>query len=305
MAPLERLESRQRRLTGCYEPYGPAGKAGQSALTFHAMTLVESELGPVTPTCLRMSYKLARVVLQTTRSRSMLQQPARFISTHLKLRASEKVPAPGTEAEPLPDAAVQPAASMMPDTDWSSSFSGLSEAPFKKQVAEVLMAPLDHNDIEIKPDGILYLPEIKYRRVLNRAFGPGGWGLAPRSDTRVEGKQVSREYALVCLGRCARLKERSSLSHSGVRLVGVARGEQDFFDPSGIATATEGCKSNALMRCCKDLGIGSELWCVFCSNQQLDLTFCAGTHASSANSKKSTQFRSLLPMRATIRSKSS
>jgi len=36
-------------------------------------------------------------------------------------------------------------------------------------------------DIEMKPDGMIYLPEIKYRRILNRAFGPGGWGLAPRS----------------------------------------------------------------------------------------------------------------------------
>ena len=33
-----------------------------------------------------------------------------------------------------------------------------------------------------------------------------------------------------------------------------------YFDPTGIPTATEGCKSNALMRCCKDLGIASELW---------------------------------------------
>lgn len=33
-----------------------------------------------------------------------------------------------------------------------------------------------------------------------------------------------------------------------------------YFDPDGIPTATEGCKSNALMRCCKDLGIASELW---------------------------------------------
>jgi hypothetical protein len=44
------------------------------------------------------------------------------------------------------------------------------------------------------------------------------------------------------------------------RLVGIARGEQEYFDPSGIPTATEACKSNALMRCCKDLGIASELW---------------------------------------------
>ncbi len=44
------------------------------------------------------------------------------------------------------------------------------------------------------------------------------------------------------------------------RLVSIARGEQAYFDPEGIPTATEGCKSNALMRCCKDLGVASELW---------------------------------------------
>ena len=44
------------------------------------------------------------------------------------------------------------------------------------------------------------------------------------------------------------------------RLVGIARGEQEYFDPNGIPTATEACKSNTLMRCCKDLGVASELW---------------------------------------------
>jgi len=55
---------------------------------------------------------------------------------------------------------------------------------------------------------------------------------------------VTREYALVVQGR----------------LVSIARGEQQYFEPNGIPTATEGCKSNALMRCCKDIGIASELW---------------------------------------------
>lgn len=48
--------------------------------------------------------------------------------------------------------------------------------------------------------------------------------------------------------------------HLIFRLVSVSRGEQEYFDPSGLATASEGAKSNALMRCCKDLGIASELW---------------------------------------------
>ncbi|KAG8956734.1 hypothetical protein FRC04_000212 [Tulasnella sp. 424] len=128
--------------------------------------------------------------------------------------------------------------------DWSKSFHGLSTEPFSPEIAEILQAPVDPMDIEMKPDGLIYLPEIKYRRILNKAFGPGGWGLAPRSETNVGPKVVSREYGLVCLGR----------------LVAIARGEQEYFDPSGIPTATEACKSNALMRCCKDLGVASELW---------------------------------------------
>jgi hypothetical protein len=45
------------------------------------------------------------------------------------------------------------------------------------------------------------------------------------------------------------------------RLASVARGEQEFFgDATKVPTAVEACKSNALMRCCKDLGIASELW---------------------------------------------
>ncbi|ODV92418.1 hypothetical protein CANCADRAFT_56084 [Tortispora caseinolytica NRRL Y-17796] len=128
--------------------------------------------------------------------------------------------------------------------DWSTSFHGLSTEPFAAETASVLQEPIDPEDVEIKPDGILYLPEIKYRRILNRAFGPGGWGLAPRSQTIVTETTVTREYALICHGR----------------LVSVARGEQDYFNPKGIPTAAEGCKSNALMRCCKDLGVASELW---------------------------------------------
>ncbi|KAH0264136.1 hypothetical protein KCU91_g12262, partial [Aureobasidium melanogenum] len=128
--------------------------------------------------------------------------------------------------------------------DWSRSFHGISSTPFSAEAAAILTQGIPFDDIEIKPDGIIYLPEIKYRRILNKAFGPGGWGLVPRGETIVTGKLVTREYALV----------------AGGQLVSIARGEQQYFDPDGIPTATEGCKSNALMRCCKDLGIASELW---------------------------------------------
>lgn len=75
------------------------------------------------------------------------------------------------------------------------------------------------------------------------------------------------------------------------RLVAIARGEQEYFDPSGIPTATEACKSNALMRCCKDLGIASELWYAFpraVSHSHVAYGDPPGTLASSASSKPST-----------------
>ncbi|CAE6399584.1 unnamed protein product [Rhizoctonia solani] len=162
-----------------------------------------------------------------------------YPTTVNEVEAEHMVDGAEAGAGALPDAPPGPAA-----TDWYTSYHGLSTQPFPKEAAEILMAPIDPMDVEIKPDGLLYLPEIKYRRILNRAFGPGGWGLAPRSGINVSPKVVSREYALVCLGR----------------LVAIARGEQEYFDQEGIATATEAAKSNALMRCCKDLGIASELW---------------------------------------------
>lgn len=85
--------------------------------------------------------------------------------------------------------------------DWTRSFHGLSAEPFPKEAANILLAEMDPEEIEIKPDGIAYLPEIKYRRILNRAFGPGGWGLVPRGESIVTPKTVTREYALVCHGR--------------------------------------------------------------------------------------------------------
>ncbi|KAJ1666391.1 hypothetical protein EV178_002347 [Coemansia sp. RSA 1646] len=158
------------------------------------------------------------------------------------------------------------------DHQWSTSFQGMAIAPFEQRIIDVLLAPVAENEIEIKPDGLLYLPEIKYRRILNRAFGPGGWGLVPRGAHSVSGRNLSREYALICLGR----------------FISQARGEQEFFDQSGLATATEGCKSNALVRCCKDLGIASELWDpAFIS--QFKAKYCSEewmTHAVKGNKKR-------------------
>ena len=57
---------------------------------------------------------------------------------------------------------------------------------------------------------------------------------------------VTREYMLYCHGR----------------FVAQAMGEHTYYSRNNLqyGKACESAKSNALMRCCKDLGIASSLW---------------------------------------------
>ena len=101
----------------------------------------------------------------------------------------------------LDDAPLTPEEGGDRQVDWSRSFHGLSSTAFPAEAAKILSEPIEAEDIEVKPDGLLYLPEIKYRRILNKAFGPGAWGLAPRGPTIVTAKSVTREYGMVVQSR--------------------------------------------------------------------------------------------------------
>lgn len=64
-------------------------------------------------------------------------------------------------------------------------YQGIASGPFPDDVQAKLMRRLKDEEIEIRPDGNLYFPEIKYRRVLMEAFGAGGWALVPVSKTDI------------------------------------------------------------------------------------------------------------------------
>eukprot|EP00300_Choanocystis_sp_HF-7_P041528 c8291_g1_i1.p1 GENE.c8291_g1_i1~~c8291_g1_i1.p1 ORF type:complete len:215 (+),score=49.24 c8291_g1_i1:39-683(+) len=147
-------------------------------------------------------------------------------------------------------------------------FLNISAQPFAPEIAKILTKPISLEMVEIKPDGIIYLPEIKYRRILFQAFGPGGWGLKPLSPPLWEKDFVSREFGLYCLGR----------------FVSQAIGEHQVFDRAMAGAANEAAKSNALMRCCKDLGIASELW----DPEFIDkfrTTYCVGVWCENTRTK--------------------
>ncbi|KAJ5176177.1 uncharacterized protein N7482_002054 [Penicillium canariense] len=214
-------------------PYQPSHLITKRAVTY-------SSTRSQSPTNTNSATSQAARTTSATSSPTSTSSPASRVSAPTPNRTTtDNISKSGLSDKPL-----ELEAAPEEKIDWTRSFHGLSAEPFPKEAADILLAETDPEEVEIKPDGIVYLPEIKYRRILNRAFGPGGWGLVPRSESIVTPRTVTREYALVCNGR----------------LVSVARGEQDYFSPDGIPTATEGCRSNALVRCCKDLGIASELW---------------------------------------------
>lgn len=126
-----------------------------------------------------------------------------------------------------------------------TSFKDASTTPFPKEIVEVLSEPIPDDLIEIKPDGSCYLPEVQYRRILNKAFGLGGWSLIPRGPHSIQGNVISREYSLFANGRFI------SQARGHATITGT------FQNP---AMCTESVRSNSLMRCCKDLGIASSLW---------------------------------------------
>lgn len=110
----------------------------------------------------------------------------------------------------------------------------------------ILYAPVNKEDVEIRPDGLIYLPWMEYVTRLKDAFGVG-WGIIPDGAPRREGIYILWGFYMVIKGK----------------LAGYAIGEQKYQPNNPQMTwgdACEGAKSNALMRLCKGLGISLELW---------------------------------------------
>lgn len=111
---------------------------------------------------------------------------------------------------------------------------------------EILYAPVDDDLIEIRPDGMIYLPWMEYVSRLKQTFGLS-WQAIPQGMPKFQGNHLYWGYYLVIGGKFA----------------GFAIGEQEYQVKNygmSYGDAVEGAKSNALMRLCKGIGICLELW---------------------------------------------
>jgi hypothetical protein len=134
--------------------------------------------------------------------------------------------------------------SVAPMPQYMQGFEGAASAPFPAEALTVLAAPVDGAEVETKPNGIVYLPGVWYRRILTRAFGAGAWALLPRGPARTMGEIVIYHGALYVLGR----------------FVSEAVGECETRGGMSYASSLEGARTDCLTRCCKDLGMAAELW---------------------------------------------
>jgi hypothetical protein len=126
-------------------------------------------------------------------------------------------------------------------------FEGAAVEPFPEAIRKILAEPVNPGDVEIKPDGIVFLPGVAWRRILTRAFGAGGWAIVPRTPARVMGNLVIYHGALVCLGR----------------FISEAIGECFYREGNAnmsYASCIEGARTDCIGRCARDLGYAAELW---------------------------------------------
>lgn len=127
-------------------------------------------------------------------------------------------------------------------------YAGVATVALLPDKAKALVEPFEDEAYDILPTGEVYVSQVHYRRRLNAVFGPGAWALVPRGPFSMNGNTITREYALV---------------GPGGRFISEAIGEAEYQptnDRMTYASACEAAKSNALTRCCKDLGIASECW---------------------------------------------
>lgn len=110
----------------------------------------------------------------------------------------------------------------------------------------ILYAPVEDDLIEIRPDGLIYLPWMEYVSRLKQTFGLE-WQAVPQGMPKFQGNHIYWGYYLIIQGKFA----------------GFAIGEQEYQPKNygmSYGDAVEGAKSNALMRLCKGVGICLELW---------------------------------------------
>lgn len=191
-----------------------------------------------------MSKTIARrrVVAKKKPAQKAVKAPAKTVALTVSRR-----PLPSTlpESGPMLGMAISAEPSVVPT--WVGKF--------KLDATQIaaLRKPVDDDEIDWKPlerggePQIPYLSHNGYRDRLDAAFGLGGWGMVPTGIPKEKESILYMPYALVVDGLPRAYTWGEGAYHPNNK-------QMTYGD------ALESCKSNAIVRCGKDLGIARDLW---------------------------------------------
>jgi hypothetical protein len=129
-------------------------------------------------------------------------------------------------------------------------FRGASELVLTPEESDKLLAPVNEVNVQLRPDGLIYVPQVFTRERLNKSVGIGQWSLI---EVEVKAEDIGDETKVFFVGALIIRK----------CFVSKAVGESTYHKTNPLeswATAYESAKSDALTRCAKDVGIFGELW---------------------------------------------
>jgi hypothetical protein len=139
-------------------------------------------------------------------------------------------------------------------------YAGASElvlTPKQDEILDTLSKPQD-DDIDIRPDGFIYISHAFHRDVLTQAFGRGGWAEKEASPIEFKdqgkAKWIYQRWALYVRGA-------NGQAHFVRSCIGAARWFHDS-PRANFAEALETVRSDALVRnvAKSSLGVGLEVW---------------------------------------------
>jgi hypothetical protein len=146
--------------------------------------------------------------------------------------------------------AKQYAAEKITDVLPPAAYERIGQFSLTEEQEAILNEPLPVDEVDIRPDdGAVYASHEYYRRKLNKTFGRMGWTLVPGSPL-TQRPQTNEWY------------QRWVLFVGGV-YVAEAIASRDYQPTNArmdLSDVAEAIKSDALRRCCKDLGIATECW---------------------------------------------
>lgn len=131
-------------------------------------------------------------------------------------------------------------------------YAGASKLKFTPKEVNLMRAEFKDEEHSILPTGEIYAAQNCYRRRLLDVFGPGQWALVPKF---AEGTfSYDKENNAVTTIQILYIRGKYAAEAMGAGNYSPKNPRQNYAD------ACEAAKSIALVRCCKDIGIGAECW---------------------------------------------